>query len=314
MGCCVSTQSGTNHHRQPQVSTLTKPLQYNDKNSTFAISKSPPRAEEETVKEVLSETPKPRSQSPKISSFNGGGGERKLSTPKRQTLEMPKREIKSLEAPLLHTVTISTPEELSEASEICSLSESLSTTTISEKREREDHPSKPPELYQVRKKVIRSPARPPRNGLFTGDSGLKRENATGRSPVRRSDQSPRRRSEHTVIPGSCRDPGQGMVKRGSGLDGQRRRDPGRGSRSPGSRIEGSGAGRANLGRNPSGRKTGPSPKRVGMVPPPPRHPAVESRRKAVEEEQGRREINKWSTLPNESLENPLVSLECFIFL
>ncbi|GAB4831273.1 hypothetical protein Ancab_005286 [Ancistrocladus abbreviatus] len=303
MGCCVSTQDGANHHQQ-QISPV----------KNVAISKSPPRAEEETVKEVLSETPKPRSQISKISRFNGAEEEeRKLATPKNGTPDIPKRVTKSPEALLLPNFTaITTPEEVSEVSELCSLSESLSTTTISEKREKEDQPSQPLDLFEVRQRVNRSPARSGRKGSFSGDSGLKRENVTGRSPVRRSDPSPRRKNDGMAMACSVLYPGQGSVRRGLTSDGQKRRDPGensdRRSRSPATRVEG----RGNLGRSPSGRKTGPSPGRVRMVQPAPPL-AAESGRKVVEEEQVSREMNKWST-PNESLENPLVSLECFIFL
>ncbi|KAL9243590.1 hypothetical protein vseg_017460 [Gypsophila vaccaria] len=53
--------------------------------------------------------------------------------------------------------------------------------------------------------------------------------------------------------------------------------------------------RSNVGRSPSGRRTGVSPGRVRMV-----HGPEETK-------------DEWAG-PRESLENPLVSMECFIFL
>lgn len=83
-----------------------------------------------------------------------------------------------------------------------------------------------------------------------------------------------------------------------------RREPGENS----GRRSGSPGRRANAGRSPSGRRAGPSPGRVRMV----RDPNESESDERKEEEERERE-SEWQG-PNESLENPLVSLECFIFL
>lgn len=116
----------------------------------------------------------------------------------------------------------------------------------------------------------------------------------GRSPCRvRSEPSPGRvRSE----------PSPGRVRSGSG-NGRRRENgesSGRRSRSPVTRVDsGSGSGSAKgLGRTQSTRRTGKSPSRVGSG------PGDRVRRLGQEDPH----------TSNELLENPLVSLECFIFL
>lgn len=90
------------------------------------------------------------------------------------------------------------------------------------------------------------------------------------------------------------------------VSGQPMEYPGRRSRSP--------ATRSNVGRSPSGRRTGPSPGRVRNGPCQERESGV---MKVEEDINGGRRENEdekeWEG-PNESLENPLVSLECFIFL
>lgn len=116
-----------------------------------------------------------------------------------------------------------------------------------------------------------------RNGSFR---------SVGNSPVRRSDPSP------------------GRVRSGSGRESRYNGEcSGRRSRSPAMRAENGGYG-SGLGRSPSVRKTGKSPGRVRSE--------LGERVRKMEESEGE---NKWPpTNGNESLENPLVSLECFIFL
>lgn len=72
--------------------------------------------------------------------------------------------------------------------------------------------------------------------------------------------------------------------------------------------------RANVGRSPSARRTGPSPGRVRMVHGPDNGRKMEEEEvEVVDNEEDKRESDEWEG-PKESLENPLVSLECFIFL
>nr|CAN73264.1 hypothetical protein VITISV_021768 [Vitis vinifera] len=216
----------------------------------------PPLMEEEAVKEVLSETPAPKPPPTEVEEEN--------TTPPSPKLALKKVEE---EEKIQEKVPVSTVEEISEISEICSMSESVSTTTITERRD-DDERSR--DECEVRQRVLRSPARflsnhrPP-----SGDLGGKREWGVGKSPARRSEPSP------------------GKV------------------RSPATRSD-NGASRSGIGRSPSARKTGQSPSRV---------PAAAAPGSSRNVEQTEKE-GKWPPPPatNESLENPLVSLECFIFL
>ncbi|GMH05414.1 hypothetical protein Nepgr_007254 [Nepenthes gracilis] len=258
-------------------------------------SKSPPRAEEETVKEVLSETPKRVSETFKVS--NNGEDPRDLKTlQKKPTYDGPTKEKPSSDRPTSENKSpevlsaTTTPEDISELSEI---SESLSAT-VSEKREYHFRQGGN-DNGEVRKGYSGSPARLCRNA----DLAVKRESISGKSPARKPNPSPRRRTESTPSSGVGRDSGHGLMRRGLGEKSGRR------SRSPANRNETSGGSRSSLGRSPSVRKTAPSPGRVSLIQP-------EGGRKT--EEIGKEKENRWSTTPNESLENPLVSLECFIFL
>lgn len=120
----------------------------------------------------------------------------------------------------------------------------------------------------------RSPAKP-RNRAFSGE--MQREKTVGRSPGRRSEPSPGR-----VRPAPA--PGYGRRKENGESSGRR-------SRSPVTRAE------SGLGRAPSARRTGKSPGRVG--------PGEKIRKVEPAPTNGSND---------ELLENPLVSLECFIFL
>ncbi|KAL4308467.1 hypothetical protein GQ457_01G042420 [Hibiscus cannabinus] len=254
MGCCISTNRGSPPSKEShaQVSLESKAS-----------------AEEETVKEVLSETPKPKSPEAHFFMPQQHDSE-KTQIEKPAFLKIQPKEshgfnVKSEpKSPVAEEYSAS-----EEVSEICSasLSESLSTVT----REEED------EVRQ--QKVLRSPAR----------SGS-RNRVVGQSPNRRNGGS-------SVRLGQSR---EAQVRRGSRPEPPRK-DPGestgRRSRSP-----------AVMGRSPSGRRVANhSPGRV--------------RRDPGEQQQQHGTMTttmegKWAgtSAPNESLENPLVSLECFIFL
>ncbi|KAH6790577.1 hypothetical protein C2S51_005583 [Perilla frutescens var. frutescens] len=254
MGCCVSTNKPpTPPHKTGHIP--------NSKHG--GVSKSPPPShpllEEETVKEVLSETPAaPKPLSPPI-------------------LKNESPFIKS--APLLlrkeqhNGVVCKKPfmafaaDDLSEASEICStLSESVSAST--------NNGGTKDEFREARQ---RSPARL-RNRPFSGE--MHREKTVGRSPGRRNaDPSPGR---VRPVPGRRRESGESSGRR---------------SRSPVTRAE------AGLGR---ARKTGKSPGRVG--------PGERIRKLDGGKESGDIKWPPTNASNNELLENPLVSLECFIFL
>lgn len=228
--------------------------------------------DEETVKEVLSETPNPKPYLPKIE-----------DEPKKlPSLHEIQEGVNYKNDVLKKSNSINpTAEEVSEeVSEICStLSESVSTATFNEKRDNDVS-------GEVRQRMTtdRSPAKY-RNRQVSGD--LRSERVVGKSPARVSEQPP------------------GRVR---SINGRERRvvghgessGPGQRSRSPANRTDGGNGTRNGVGRSPSVRKTGKSPSRVGSD---------------LHEKSRRREGgNLAPTASNESLENPLVSLECFIFL
>lgn len=168
------------------------------------------------------------------------------------------------------------PEEISELSEVCSVSESVSTLADEEARQRVN--------------INRSPAKVRKARSFSGEFGARRERTAGKSPARRPEQSPGRRNV-----GSARI--VQMANGGTGNQGRRRdagENSGRRSRSPATRTD-SVATRSVVGRSPSARRANQSPARA---------------RTAVPESSCRKIENS----NMESLENPLVSLECFIFL
>lgn len=186
--------------------------------------------------------------------------------------------------------------EISEASEICSLSESVSATTVTRDEDEE--------VYQRVNNNRGSPMKLPKNPR-DGFGPRREQRVVGKSPTRRTtESSPGRRYGPN---GSVRSGQQHPQPMGSRRGGSRaesnRRDPGessgRRSRSPATRItDGGGVNRSNVGRSPSARRY------------PGRTPVESSTRRIAEEP--KMEEGKWPA--NESLDNPLVSLECFIFL
>ncbi|KAA8519841.1 hypothetical protein F0562_014069 [Nyssa sinensis] len=228
MGCCTSTTSkAPSAPQKPRHSSaaLIKPSR----------APPPPPFEEETVKEVLSETPTPKPPVPKIED------DEKKSTVKLALHKIQEEVDNIVEKKPLMVAT----EEISEVSEICSLSESVSTTTVTEKRDDDDD-------GEVRQRLGRSPAKF-KNRSFSGDSAAKRDRMVGKSPARRPEPSP----------GQVRS-ASGRERRGLVTDGQRR-DSGDSSRwrsrSPAGRTDG-GVQKPGLGRSPSARRTGKSPVEV----------------------------------------------------
>ncbi|KAF3451537.1 hypothetical protein FNV43_RR07632 [Rhamnella rubrinervis] len=302
MGCCVSTNSKSSA-LGPQKYQHSLVGSQRPRSDAIESRAPPPSAEEETVKEVLSETPRPKTPSPlpvqhmpifKPEELDYEAEEKRSHKPVFYKITQDEEEETEKKMPISNTV-----EEVSEMSEICSLSESVSTTTIT----RDDD-------EEVRQRVNRSPMKLPKNRSFSGDLGARRDRVVGKSPTRRSDQSPGRRNGNGV--GSVRlvqnrEPGQPMARRALRSE-PRRREPGessaRRSRSPAiTRTDGV-ATRSAVGRSPSARRSGKSPGRTAAV-------STESSRRATEESSVE---GNWPTTTNESLENPLVSLECFIFL
>lgn len=167
--------------------------------------------------------------------------------------------------------------------EIGSLRETVSTATIAEKKEEGNGCDEIEILPKEKRSPARSRRKKPASGEFQGmvERGL-------RSPARRSDPLPIRRPPVREM---------GRLGRAPAENGEFRRDRGeisrRRSRSPENRKE--------VGRTPSGRKTGRSP--IGAL--------------VVEAGDGGRRVEAGGGAPptsEESIEKPLVSLECFIFL
>ncbi|CAJ1936380.1 unnamed protein product [Sphenostylis stenocarpa] len=259
MGCCVSSSRKTSTSPLRKFHGSPKPLTIREKSleSSRAIEE-----ESETVKQVLLEAPKwnptnfakPKPQKPPQNKFK-----EEQSKVEKQPLSIYKAEY---------------PLE-----EVCSLSETVSTTTsITDHRE------------ETRKRVDRSQAKLHKNGSFPGD----RRERTVHGP---------RNNVGSVRLVQCRD--QTAQKTGNGGT-RRRRDPTekplRQSRSP-STGAGIGGCRSAVGRSPSVRKTNRCPTRV---------------RTSTAENGCWKKENSASTRKcvsgSESLENPFVSLECFIFL
>jgi hypothetical protein len=267
MGCCVSTtesrpdlRTGSTHQQFPTKSPFEKP----DPNHVRDHRAPPPvPVEEESVKEVLSETPiVPKPQNP-----------------------IPADEKKTVETKGLN-LAHKTEKELSEASQV---SESFSystattnTTTITEKKDEEDEAMSKRSREAGHSALNRAEARRPRKRPYTGDL------SAGRNIPARGPSEARTRRLNAGNPGARRDSGEGSGRR---------------SRSPATRIAG-GASRAGVGRSP-GKATGTAGSRS-------LDSGLQSKQRAgVEEEKSNYDVVQQG---NESLENPLVSLECFIFL
>ncbi|XP_059292336.1 uncharacterized protein LOC132045768 [Lycium ferocissimum] len=238
MGCCVSS----NNDKLPPT-----------------ISNSSQQSEEETVKEVLSETPT-TIQKPNLYNTTENSLKKSSLPISKYSINMAQKHI--MKKPITTNNFNHPDDEVSEISD--------ATVTTEKQYAPED------DVTEFQK---RSPAK------------YRNQRSVGNSPARRSDPSP------------------GRVRSGPG-----RRDngecSGRRSRSPAMRVENGGYG-SGLGRSPSGRKTGKSPGRVRSE--------MGDRIRMMDHERdygNGGENKKWSppTNGNESLENPLVSLECFIFL
>ncbi|KAA8524453.1 hypothetical protein F0562_010876 [Nyssa sinensis] len=235
----------------------------------------PPPPEEETVKEVLSETP--------------------ISKPPTQTLTNHKRpevpEVK-IEAAAGIKPAEEIVSEASEVSEMCSFSEGLSTTTLTEMRDDDG---------EVNQRIPKSPAKIPRQRPYHGEFAGRKERGP-RSPAR-SEPSPEKRSYITSR--SAQGQTTTTKRLNVGPPNGIRRDPGEGSswrsRSPLTRGDAAGP-RPVRQKSPSSTTTG----RTGDGSP------------GVNAENGgkleKRDDDLSPETGGESLENPLVSLECFIFL
>lgn len=262
MGCCASTNKpppSPQFHRHSSKS-----------------SRAPPPVDEETVKEVLSETPNPNH-------FTKIQNQPRKITPKISLPKIPNQQNYNL-------------DENSISGEICSnKSETISTTTFEE------------DIEVLRRRVTdRSPAKLRNRQSVSGELRMQRN-----SPVKGKQQSPGRVRSGAGYEMGNRGPGFGSTGRQRPVPGN---DPVGRSRSPATRtvVRGGGGGGGGVRRSPSAKKRENSPGRVGLrLPEKVMRPDFSSGYD--------REENGWGPSPidrndDESLDNPLVSLECFIFL
>ncbi|XP_030930357.1 uncharacterized protein LOC115956040 [Quercus lobata] len=297
MGCCLSTtKTPRDHHYKPGSTThqrlpVNSPLPEPDLTHVRDNRDPPPPVEDEfeSVKEVLSETPfVPKPQNP-------------VPVEDEAEIEEEKKTQVAVETKGLINVLHKAQNEVSEASQI-SESFTLSTTTtattitVTEKKEEDEATSK-----------CSREARVPRKRPYTGDLAGRRERAA-KSPARRAEPSPEKRRSQGRGMGDVRSRRLNMgtpagVRRDSGEGSGRR------SRSPATRTAG-GVGRGGVGRSP-GKGTGRAGSRTldsGLQ-------QQSSTSTTTTTDQGKEELNEGvSKEENESLDNPLVSLECFIFL
>ncbi|KAF7823030.1 CLK4-associating serine/arginine rich protein-like [Senna tora] len=197
--------------------------------------------------------------------------------------------------------------ELSQLSEICSVAESFSTTTtatLGEKRE-DEATSKRSGREATSQRLNRSPSsNAPRKRPYSGDSTGARERRS-KSPARRAEPSPEKKSQGSSRSIRGRESGQVTTRKLNVGSAGVRRDPsessGRRSRSPSTRINQS---KLSAGGRNQLKPTGVAGRQLTA-------PA-----KVVEN--GNNESEKVEDIndgvPRESLENPHVSMECFIFL
>ncbi|KAK7263627.1 hypothetical protein RJT34_31220 [Clitoria ternatea] len=284
MGCCFSKST---------IQVQTTP-------QTHRPHHEPPPLEEESVKEVLSETPisKPH-QVPNLMP------ETKIQMP---VVQNPPEKFEK-ECPL------EVSEVVSQLSETCSITESFSTATtatattttaatVTEKREDDEATSKHSSIEgtTTNRKWDRSPAR---KRPHAGESGRERR---VKSPARRPEPSPEKKikassrvvrgRESSTAANRKRNVGSGGVRRDSGEVSGRR------SRSPSC---------ARTVRNGGPSKVGSSSGPKHVVP---ANGAEKEKEKEKEKKSENEEIVVENDVvsPEECLENPHVSMECFIFL
>nr|GMD05247.1 pre-mRNA-splicing factor CWC22-like [Ipomoea batatas] len=247
------------------VSSATKEPPQNSERET--LPPHHPLPEEETVKEVLSETPTVRKNPPPVPA-NGS------HPPKNSPPAVDKRRENGRKP---------------SAGRMVFRSDGISGDIFAPEICKRDHGD---DVIEARRRS--PPARVQKRSVSD-------KNGVGRSPSRRFEPSPGRARSS---PG--RDPGQGSPGNVSRMDNGQI-SGGLRSRSPIMHAD-NGNARTGSGRSPSARKTGRSLERV-------RSELGDKSRRLEESYSNRDSREKWPpTYSNESLENPLVSLECFIFL
>ncbi|KAI4341070.1 hypothetical protein MLD38_025841 [Melastoma candidum] len=351
MGCCISKTTSPKHHRPspPRPS----PLYYAGPSPPQPFSRpipSPPPLpfEEESVKEVLiSEiSPLPPHSPPtptvpvpdSLPSLPAGP---QPSSPPQLRLPQTPRKRDDAETDILISKLEQAADVVSEYSDLYTMSGSLSVsttaTTITERKDSEvtSKASRPP--------VTRSsPGKPPRKRAPLVVGGEERGARGVSPPARRVQQASPERGRRGVVVGQGRDPGGG-VRRNAG-PGRREsvEISSRRSSSPAQGRAGEGFRGGGVGKSPCRRMTGSSGNRSsgsgmsnGSNPVSLKDPAEgEEEEDELSSPSGAREVDEGdvvvsgeedvhddkvragndNTNGRESLENPHVSLECFIFL
>lgn len=289
MGCCFSRTSdrgqthipGKNHHHPPPPRTPL-PGSFDTRVESNSGNGTP---EEETVKEVLSETP--------------------IAKPCRIEVEQTATKTKSPEVKVkssqMEEGAISVSETTSQVTEWCSnMSESVSmATTISEQREGDEASSK-----QSREIGRNSKPKIHRKRPYSGDSSsYRREQQRDRCATKRAEVLPEKKCRV-----NCRYTNGTMTesrearsrKMNAGHEQQCGVSHGRRSRSPATTR--TGGGRNKMGNMKSSAMKGTE--RAG-----------DQKETVTTEKRDEEKAVDGAIQPqNESIENPLVSLECFIFL
>ena len=148
MGCCGSTNRGSPREKEAHLQVG---LESFHQKPSLESRGPPPSAEEETVKEVLSETPKPKA--PKAHIFIPQEEEnKKTQIEKTAFVKIQEKESLNFNIKTESKSPVIEESASEDVSEICSVSLSESLSTITDRRDEE--------LEEVRqKKVFRSPAR-----------------------------------------------------------------------------------------------------------------------------------------------------------
>ncbi|KAI3499229.1 hypothetical protein L1887_35022 [Cichorium endivia] len=277
MGCCLGTAAA--NHRQPDKFKL--------KTEPKPASHSPPPAfEEETVKEVLSETPIVPKTPPPVLADNP----QILQSEERGGVDLTKKPSDEVQ------------ENVSEMSEMYSYSESFSaatTATVADVKKDEIEMDDEGEVTQ--KVKIRSPPakKVPRKRPMVTSGELAGRKERGARPTARRQMAP---SPEKKRQSPSRTTTTVQRNRNVGPPNDTRREvTARRSRSPA--VRGEAAQRRKV------RERSPAEKSNDVIP----VNAVESEEKGTVEK-----VDDGGGSPEpqtaESLENPLVSLECFIFL
>ncbi|MED6182786.1 hypothetical protein PIB30_031890 [Stylosanthes scabra] len=279
MGCCVSSNNSKPSTRKGHA----------DAGEVMVVSKPPKHeAEEETVKQVLSsETPK----------WNNNNNNNITNTTSIITKPQPQnKECKIKKAPSLQEKEKEKEEEQTSqgqvSEEVCSLmsqSDTISmstTTTISEQAEA---------IQQTRKRVIRSPNKLQKNRSFSAaDVGANTRRDRKLHASNNNNASARLHVQCRDIPARTQ---------------SRRHDPGetsfRRSRSLATCVASDVAAKPVIARCPSARRTNKTTLAAAGT----STSGKDSCRKTEVPARGRK-----GGYANETLENPLVSLECFIFI